>query len=58
MYNPKNTTASMKHGSGSTMLWGCFSAKGKEQPCHIEENKDGAMYGQNLGDNLPSVTVR
>ena len=27
-FNPKITVATVKHGGGSTMLWGCFAASG------------------------------
>ncbi len=44
-YDPKNTIHIVKHGDGN-MLWGCFSAKGTEQPHRIKGTTDGAMYRQ------------
>lgn len=51
-FDPKNTLPTVKHGGGSIMLWGCFSAKGTGQLHRIEGRMDGAMYRQILNDNL------
>jgi len=55
-YHPKNTTPTVKHGGGSIMFWGCFSAHGTGQLHCIKESMTGAMYCEILGNNLlPSV---
>jgi len=52
---PKNTIT-VKHGIGSIMLWGCFCAHGTGRLHCTEERMTGAMYCENLGNNLlPSV---
>ncbi|KAI4889964.1 hypothetical protein NFI96_005605 [Prochilodus magdalenae] len=55
-YHPKNTIPAVKHGGGSIMLWGCFSAHGTGRLHCIKERMTGAMYCKILGNNLlPSV---
>ncbi|KAG1937261.1 hypothetical protein F2P79_018180 [Pimephales promelas] len=55
-YHPKNTIPTVKHGGGSIMLWGCFSAHGTGRLHCIIERMTGAMYCEILGNNLlPSV---
>uniref|UniRef100_A0A8C9Y3Q8 Transposase Tc1-like domain-containing protein n=1 Tax=Sander lucioperca TaxID=283035 RepID=A0A8C9Y3Q8_SANLU len=43
-YHPKNTIPTVKHGGGSIMLWGCFSAHGTGRLHCIKERMTGAMY--------------
>ena len=55
-YSPKNTIPTEKHGGGSLMLLGCFSAKGTGRLHRIEGRMNGAMHQEILGDKLlPSV---
>jgi len=42
--DPKNTIPTLKHGGGSIMLWGCFSAHGTGRLHCIKERMTGAMY--------------
>jgi len=49
---PKNTVPTVKHGGGSIMLWGCFSAQGTGNICRIEGKMDGAKYRAILGEHL------
>jgi len=55
-YHPKNTIPTVKHGGGSIILWGCFSAHGTGRQHCIKERMTGAIYSEILGNNLlPSV---
>ena len=51
-YLPKSIIPPVKHGGGSLLFWGCFSAKGTEQLHGIEGTMNGAMYRQILEDHL------
>uniref|UniRef100_A0A8D0B0E3 Transposase Tc1-like domain-containing protein n=1 Tax=Sander lucioperca TaxID=283035 RepID=A0A8D0B0E3_SANLU len=47
--HPKNT---IKHGGGSIMLWGCFSAAGTGKLVRVEGKMDGAKHRDILEQNL------
>ena len=49
---PSNTIPTVKHGGGSIMLWGCFSAAGTARLVKTEETINGAKYRQILEENL------
>jgi len=46
LHHPKNTIPTVKHGSGSIMLWGCFSLARTGKL--VEEMMDGARYREIL----------
>jgi hypothetical protein len=50
-FPPKYFTT-VKHGGGTIMLWGCFSAKGPGRLIRIKERMNGAMYREILSENL------
>lgn len=43
-FDPKYQIPTMKHGGGSCMVWGCFSAKGMGPLHHIVGTMDRHMY--------------
>uniref|UniRef100_A0A673Y5D8 Tc1-like transposase DDE domain-containing protein n=1 Tax=Salmo trutta TaxID=8032 RepID=A0A673Y5D8_SALTR len=47
-----STIPMMKHGGGSIMLWGCFSAAETERLVRIEQKMYGEKYRENLDENL------
>ena len=46
------TIPTVKHGGGSIMLWGCFSAARTGRLVRIEGKMNGAKYGEILDENL------
>ena len=51
-HQPENTIPTVKHGGGSTMLWGCFTSAGTGKLVRIEGMVDGAKYREILEGNL------
>ncbi|KAL0163509.1 hypothetical protein M9458_039262, partial [Cirrhinus mrigala] len=47
-----NTVPTVKHGGGSIMLWGCFSAAGTGQLVAIEGKMNAAKYRDIMDENL------
>ncbi|KAG2460189.1 TCB1 transposase, partial [Polypterus senegalus] len=47
-----NTIPTVKHGGGSIMLWGCFSAAGTGRLLRIKGKMTAAMYRDILDENL------
>ena len=46
------TTPTVKHGGGSLMAWGCFTAKGVGYLCKIDGGLDADLYCTILKDDL------
>ena len=52
------TIPTVKHGRGSIMLWGCFSAAGTAKLVRIEGKINRAKYREFLDENLLQVSFR
>ena len=50
------TIPTVKHGGGSIMLWGCFTAAGTGRLVRIEGKMNDAKYREILGENLLQST--
>ena len=44
VHHPVNATPTIKHGGGSIMLWGYFSAAGNGRLVRVESSIDSAKY--------------
>ncbi|KAG2460963.1 TCB1 transposase, partial [Polypterus senegalus] len=51
-HHQANTIPTVKHGGGSIMLWGCFSAAGTGRLVRIKGEMTAAMYRDILDENL------
>ncbi|KAG2469857.1 TCB1 transposase, partial [Polypterus senegalus] len=51
-HHQANTIPTVKHGGGSIMLWGCFSAAGTGRLVRIKGKRTAAIYRDTLDENL------
>ena len=51
------TLPTVKHGGGSSLLWGCVSAPGTGRLVRIEAKMNGAKYREILHENLLKRTL-
>uniref|UniRef100_A0A8C4T630 Tc1-like transposase DDE domain-containing protein n=1 Tax=Erpetoichthys calabaricus TaxID=27687 RepID=A0A8C4T630_ERPCA len=52
VWRKPGTIPTVKHGGGSIMLWGCFSAAGTGRLVRIKGKMTAAMYRDILDENL------
>ena len=52
VWRKPDTIPMVKHGGGSIMLWGCFSAEGTGRLVRVGRNMNGAKYREILDENL------
>ena len=52
VWGKPGTDTTVKHGGGSIMLWGCFSAAEPGRLVRIEGKMNGAKYREILDENL------
>ncbi|XP_051784574.1 mediator of RNA polymerase II transcription subunit 21 isoform X1 [Erpetoichthys calabaricus] len=56
-HHQASTIPTVKHGGGSIMLWGCFSAAGTGRLVRIKGKMTAAMYRDILNENLLQSAV-
>ena len=56
IWKKPGTIPTVKHGGGSMMLWGCFSASETGRLVRIEAEMNGAKYREILDENLLQST--